>query len=53
VILFLDFDGVLHPDAVYLRHSGQIELRTEGELFMWSDRRLPKPAICPGALAGH
>jgi len=38
VILFLDFDGVLHPDAVYLRHSGQIELRTEGALFMWADR---------------
>lgn len=38
MILFLDFDGVLHPDAVYLRHSGQIELRTEGALFMWADR---------------
>ncbi len=38
MILFLDFDGVLHPDAVYLRHSGQIELRAEGALFMWADR---------------
>lgn len=38
MILFLDFDGVLHPDAVYLRNSGQIELRAEGALFMWADR---------------
>lgn len=36
MILFLDFDGVLHPDGVYLRLNGQIELRAEGELFMWS-----------------
>ncbi|MBX9754361.1 MAG: hypothetical protein K2X80_06375 [Pseudomonadaceae bacterium] len=35
MILFLDFDGVLHPDAVYLSKRG-IELRAEGELFMWS-----------------
>ncbi len=35
MILFLDFDGVLHPDAVYLR-LGEIELRAPGELFMWS-----------------
>lgn len=35
MILFLDFDGVLHPDAVYLTKRG-IELRAEGELFMWS-----------------
>lgn len=38
MILFLDFDGVLHPDAVYLRQSGHIELRAEGALFMWADR---------------
>lgn len=36
MILFLDFDGVLHPDAVYLTRRGDIELRAEGELFMWS-----------------
>lgn len=36
VLIFLDFDGVLHPDAVYLRLNCQIELRAEGELFMWS-----------------
>ncbi|MBB2496486.1 HAD domain-containing protein [Aquipseudomonas ullengensis] len=36
MILFLDFDGVLHPDAVYLRLNGKIELRAAGELFMWA-----------------
>lgn len=36
MILFLDYDGVLHPDAVYLRLNGEIELRAPGELFMWS-----------------
>ena len=34
-LLFLDFDGVLHPDAVFLTSYG-IELRAKGELFMWS-----------------
>lgn len=38
MILFLDFDGVLHPDAVYLRLNGQVELRAEGALFMWAVR---------------
>jgi len=33
-LLFLDFDGVLHPDAVYLT-SRVVELRAAGELFMW------------------
>lgn len=36
MILFLDFDGVLHPDAVYLRLNGEIELRAPGEFFMWA-----------------
>lgn len=36
MILFLDFDGVLHPDAVYLLRNGKIELRSAGELFMWA-----------------
>lgn len=36
MILFLDFDGVLHPDAVYLRLNGEIELRAPGALFMWA-----------------
>jgi hypothetical protein len=34
-ILFLDFDGVLHPDAAFHTKRG-IELRGEGELFMWA-----------------
>ena len=34
-LLFLDFDGVLHPDAVYLT-SRVVELRAAGELFMWA-----------------
>lgn len=34
-VLFLDFDGVLHPDAVYLSRQGPV-LRTDGELFMWT-----------------
>lgn len=35
MILFLDFDGVLHPDAAYLE-KGRPVLRAEGELFMWA-----------------
>lgn len=35
MILFLDFDGVLHPDAVYLERGNPV-LRAEGELFMWA-----------------
>lgn len=34
-VLFLDFDGVLHPDAVYLSRQGPT-LRAQGELFMWA-----------------
>lgn len=34
-ILFLDFDGVLHPDAVYLTRQGPT-LKGEGTLFMWA-----------------
>lgn len=34
-LLFLDYDGVLHPDAVYLSRRG-IELRAAGSLFMWA-----------------
>lgn len=33
VILFLDFDGVLHPDAAFRTRHG-IELRAEGKLMM-------------------
>ena len=35
MILFLDFDGVLHPDAAYLV-KGRPTLKGEGELFMWA-----------------
>lgn len=35
-ILFLDFDGVLHPDAVFLTKKEPL-LRAEGSLFMWAD----------------
>lgn len=35
-VLFLDYDGVLHPDEVYL-NRGQPELRAEGyTLFQWA-----------------
>lgn len=33
-LLFLDFDGVLHPDSVYLA-QGRPTLRADGHLFMW------------------
>jgi len=46
VILFLDYDGVLHPDAVYLRLNGEIELRAPGTLFMWAPQLIE-------ALAAH
>ena len=35
-ILFLDFDGVLHPDRAYL-HRGRPMLVGAGQLFMWVD----------------
>lgn len=35
-ILFLDFDGVLHPDAVYQPRNRPLELRAEGELMMYA-----------------
>ena len=35
IVLFLDYDGVLHPDAAYLTRRGPV-LRAEGELFMWA-----------------
>lgn len=34
-VLFLDFDGVLHPDAVFHTSKG-LQLRSEGQLFMWA-----------------
>lgn len=35
-ILFLDYDGVLHPDAVYQTRRG-LELRPPGQLLMHAD----------------
>ncbi|PWY37590.1 hypothetical protein DK261_22220 [Pseudomonas sp. RW409] len=34
-VLFLDFDGVLHPDAVFHTRKG-LQLHGEGQLFMWT-----------------
>lgn len=34
-VLFLDFDGVLHPDDVYRTRSG-LELRAPGQLMMYA-----------------
>lgn len=48
MILFLDFDGVLHPDAAYLE-KGRPVLRATGELFMWApaliEALVPYPQI--------
>nr|WP_315428145.1 HAD domain-containing protein [uncultured Albidiferax sp.] len=35
MILFLDYDGVLHPDSAYLV-NGRPTLKGEGQLFMWA-----------------
>lgn len=35
MIIFLDFDGVLHPDEVFRTRQGP-QLRCAGGLFMWS-----------------
>ena len=35
MILFLDYDGVLHPDSAYLI-KGRPVLKSEGDLFMWA-----------------
>ena len=32
--IYLDFDGVLHPDAVFRPSNKPLELRAPGELFM-------------------
>lgn len=36
MVLFLDFDGVLHPSEVYFKW-GRPTLQAEGTLFMWAD----------------
>jgi len=35
-MVFLDYDGVLHPDSVNRRSNGLIELQLPGKLFMWA-----------------
>lgn len=35
MILFLDYDGVLHPDSAYLV-NGRPTLKGTGQLFMWA-----------------
>lgn|SRR2546427_8100066 len=35
-VVFVDFDGVLHPDRVYISNRGRPILRGDGQLFMWS-----------------
>ncbi|MEE4106251.1 HAD domain-containing protein [Pseudomonas viridiflava] len=35
MILFLDFDGVFHPDDVFMTPKGP-HLRSPGRLFMWA-----------------
>ncbi|WP_439668985.1 HAD domain-containing protein [Cupriavidus necator] len=48
MILFLDYDGVLHPDAAYLV-GGKPVLRAKGELFMWApileEALVPHPGV--------
>lgn len=46
LVLFLDFDGVLHPDATYLVRGRPI-LRADGHLFMWADRLVALLAAYP------
>lgn len=50
IVLFLDFDGPLHPDAVYRYRGGRIELRADGiQLFEYApilvDILAPFPAV--------
>lgn len=35
--IYLDFDGVLHPDAVFSPRNRPLELRAPGELFMHAE----------------
>ena len=45
-ILFLDYDGVLHGDAVYLEHRRPV-LRGSGTLFEWSHHLIRALESCP------
>jgi hypothetical protein len=46
MILFLDFDGVLHPSDVYLK-KGRPTLHGDGELFMWTPQLIKALAPYP------
>jgi hypothetical protein len=47
--IFLDFDGVLHPDAVVVQRNKPMELHTEGELFMHAPVLIDALAAYPEA----
>lgn len=49
MIIFLDFDGVLHPDAVYNPKNKPLELRAPGELFMHAHILIDALAYYPEA----
>lgn len=48
-LLFLDYDGVLHPSEVYVDREGAAYLKEPGELFMWApilvDLLAPYPEV--------
>ena len=46
MILFLDYDGVLHPDSAYLVR-GRPVLRATGGLFMWAEPLAYSDPISP------
>ena len=46
LILFLDFDGVLHPSQVVMGEHGPA-LIGDGALFMWADNLAPLLAAHP------
>lgn len=35
-VIYLDFDGVLHPDDAYVDVKGRVYLKGSGSLFMWA-----------------
>lgn len=49
MIIFLDFDGVLHPDAVFNPKHKPLELRAPGELFMHAHVLIDALAYYPKA----
>lgn len=47
--IYLDFDGVLHPDAVFRPSNKPLDLRAPGELFMHAELLLEALAPYPEA----